>query len=114
MKVVLNACYGGFSLSREAVIRAREISGNKRWGGAVIAGDIYGNGESVPWDYGYVDVPRNDSILVRVVEELGDEANGMCSRLKVVDIPAGTKYRITEYDGLESILTEDDIGWSIA
>ena len=31
-KVVINICYGGFSLSREAVLRAREISGDPKWG----------------------------------------------------------------------------------
>ena len=31
-KVVYNACYGGFSLSREAVILARELSGDPEWG----------------------------------------------------------------------------------
>ena len=40
-KVVYNGCYGGFSLSREAILLARELSGNPTWGGACLKGEIY-------------------------------------------------------------------------
>ncbi|MGZ8405861.1 MAG: hypothetical protein ACXW38_09290 [Nitrospira sp.] len=32
-------------------------------------------------------IPRDDERLVRVVEELGEEANGHCAELKIVEIP---------------------------
>jgi len=49
------------------------------------------------------DIPRSDPDLVKVVEELGEEANGMCSKLKIVEIPDNVNYEIDEYDGMESI-----------
>ena len=47
---------------------------------------------------------RNDSVLVEVVETLGDKASGKYSELKVVEIPDDvTDWRIEEYDGWEHI-----------
>lgn len=49
------------------------------------------------------DIPRDDKDLIRVVEELGEKANGSCASLSVVEIPDGIKWEIDEYDGNESI-----------
>ena len=46
---------------------------------------------------------RADPLLIRVIEELGDLANGGCAKLKVVEIPDGIDYSIDEYDGSEHI-----------
>ncbi len=46
---------------------------------------------------------RGDPLLIQVVEELGDEANGRCAKLKIIEIPNDVDYEIDEYDGLESI-----------
>lgn len=46
---------------------------------------------------------RTDPLLIKVVEELGEEANGRYCKLKVVEIPDGTNFEIDEYDGLETI-----------
>jgi len=46
---------------------------------------------------------RADPDLVKVVEELGDQANGRCADLKIVSIPDDIEYQIQEYDGLEHI-----------
>lgn len=46
---------------------------------------------------------RHNKNLIKVVEELGKKANGICAELAVVEIPDGTDYRIDEYDGLETI-----------
>ena len=84
MKIVINDCYGGFGLSEEAEelnIQKKNISGSLR-------GDIL----------------RNDSVLVEVVETLGDKASREYSELKVVEIPDDvTDWRIEEYDGWEHI-----------
>ena len=47
------------------------------------------------------DVARDDPLLVQVVEELGDAANGKYAELKVVDIPSDVEWTIEEYDGAE-------------
>ena len=44
--------------------------------------------------------------LIKVVKELGKEANGQCAKLKIVEIPDGINWIIDEYDGTESIQEE--------
>lgn len=114
VKFVINDCFGGFSLSREAVLLGRELSGDPSWGGPCIVGDTYPKGETVDHDYGYVDVDRRDAILVEVVEKLKEKASGLCACLKVVKLKEGTKFRITVYDGAETVETEDSIDWEVA
>lgn len=89
-KVVYNACYGGFGLSGAAKARYRELAGH---------------------DYDEWEGARHDPLLVQVVEEMGRGANGECSRLKIASIPDGSKYRIDEYDGQESVETPDSYEW---
>jgi hypothetical protein len=115
-KIVYNGCYGGFGLSAAALRRYAEIKGwqysepnGSSWhSGCVI--DPQGE-ELSEYD---IESNRTDPVLVQVVEELGERANGMCAKLYIEDLPAGTKYRIDEYDGLEHIETNGDIRWSVA
>lgn len=90
-KIVYNGCYGGFGLSDEAKARYAELTGCDP--------DFYDR-----------DLSRHDSVLVQVVEELGDAASGFCGRLKIEEID-GDKYRIDEYDGYESVEQPNDIEW---
>jgi len=133
-KIVYNACYGGFSLSHEAVMRYAEIKGitlyvkEQNWGGHSYA--------TVPWDeydriheechkednyrrvnelyFSDRDIERTDPALVQVVEELGAAADGDCANLQIKEIPAGTLYRIQEYDGYESVATQNSYDWKVA
>lgn len=57
---------------------------------------------------------RADPVLIRVIEEMGKKANGQCATIKIEDIPAGTQYRIDEYDGNESVATRDSYDWKTA
>lgn len=54
---------------------------------------------------------RAHPLIVRVVEELGEKADGECAKLKVVEIPDGIEYHIGEYDGIEHI-AENHRTWS--
>jgi hypothetical protein len=47
------------------------------------------------------DIARDDPYLVKVVEELGEAANGKYADLKVVEVPGDVEWQIAEYDGLE-------------
>jgi hypothetical protein len=60
------------------------------------------------------DIERTDLALVEVVEELGDKANDSCAKLRMIALPAGTKYRIEEYDGFETVMTFEDYKWQTA
>lgn len=111
-KIVYNTRYGGFGLSDLAIRRYLEILG----GEITTEVDEYGstyfflNGVSFEDD----DIARDDPILVRVVEELGSAANGHAAALAIRELPAGTKYRISEYDGVERVITLDEHEWSVA
>lgn len=81
MKFVLNKCYGGFSLSKEAC-------------------DIL---HCNSYDYGDY-YKRSCEELIEVVEKLGDNASGKFAKLRVVEIPdEATDYLIDEYDGAEKL-----------
>lgn len=111
-KIVYNACYGGFSLSDEATSMYLDLSGFKY---EKMNQRFYTEFTVEGWDDFYDRrIDRADPILVEVVEKLGDKANGSCAKLRIEDLPKGTLYRITEYDGYESIETKDDLDWSVA
>lgn len=104
VKIVSNGCYGGFSLSRKAYEMYCELKGiapEPREERRIF--DSYGRG-----------IERSDPDLIRVIEALGEEANGRCAALDITEIPEGTKYRIDEYDGYEQVMTIDDYEWSVA
>jgi hypothetical protein len=84
-KVVINTCFGGFGLSEKAV----EIYAEQK--------------EIVPVDVSTYDIPRDDSTLVAIVEQLGPKAAGRFASLKVVEIPADVEWTVQEYDGAEWI-----------
>jgi hypothetical protein len=106
-KIVYNQCYGGFSLSEEAIQRYSDIKGLDLQNSYVWR---------YPDDEWFEDreIPRNDPALVQVVEELGEAANGPCAKLAIYELPAGTLYRIEEYDGMEHIETVETIKWKVA
>ena len=91
MKVVYNNCYGGFSLSKKAIDLYKELTGKSEEISA----------------YG---INRHDHALVKVVETLGAKADGYLASLRIKEIK-GNKYRIEEYDGIESVIEPDDIEW---
>jgi hypothetical protein len=57
------------------------------------------------------DKQRTHPLIIRVVEELGDKANGPFAELKVVEIPDGIEWEIDEYDGIEHV-AEKHRTWS--
>ena len=79
-KVVVNRCFGGFGLSEEAY-----------------------NELGLKWDgYGYdYNDKRTDPDLIRVVETLGNKANGQFADLEVVEVPDYVDWEIENYDGKE-------------
>ena len=90
MKVVINTCFGGFSISK----RAAEFMAAR--GNVIARAELAEDGEF----YGY---DRTDPDLVAAVEELGLSASGSCAELRVVEIPDGIEWEISDYDGMESV-----------
>jgi hypothetical protein len=137
-KVVYNACYGGFGLSKEAIQRYWDIKGQQvwiedsEWGFSVwlvppeqrlkpqttkeiltMSKDeltAYNKAYSAQsWYYG--NVVRHDPALVQVVLELKDKANAEYANLAIKEVDG--PYRIDEYDGYESVETPDGYDWII-
>ena len=104
-KLVINADYGGFSLSREAVVWMRD-HGSEVARSLTVVGEpgfqetLKQLGVEVAGDY---DIPRDDALLVAAVEELGERAGGSLSSLKVIEIPDGIDWEIASYDGVETV-----------
>lgn len=146
MKIVINKCYGGFSLSPKAVKRIAELQGKEChfFTRALFGEDFYPisfeeslkdsfswTAFSVPnpesfysekgWmeksteeriemdrQFGLINLPerpedRTCPALVQAVEELGKEANGSCADLRVIEIPDGIQWELSEYDGIERV-----------
>lgn len=132
MKVVVNRCHGGFSLSQKAIVRYLELIGKQCFTyievkDRFVKTDNENPAESVlglnytftedcgesfsrnDWDkyttsyFYHRDIERNDPALIQTVQELGEEANGRFAELEIVDIPDDIKWCISEYDGYETV-----------
>ena len=78
MKVVINSCFGGFSTTREFSESIGALS---------------------PYH-----IPRCDAKLIKAVEADAEAVNGICAKLKVVEIPEeATDWEINEYGKLHHI-----------
>jgi hypothetical protein len=138
VKVVINACFGGFGISDAAyeklgewgvpirrytdeqrgpdgryvpepanegeVIFDRELTPE----GSDSLNDIYWKFRDAKvsdrfWDAGWLAGNRSHPLLLRVIAEMGEAANGRHAALRVVEIPDGVEYEIEEYDGNEHI-----------
>jgi hypothetical protein len=127
MKIVINKCFGGFGLSDKAYekliewgIPVKKYEEEKRNENGLYEPQPLNDGEIIfdrtlspekeetftllsrYWE-SWLDNNREHPLLVKVVEELKEEANNKFSKLKIVEIPDGTEYTIEEYDGKEYI-----------
>lgn len=124
VKVAINKCHGGFSLSPKAVhwLACRQGKScyffiSKYEDGEHVFIPAEGYPEGLFWAAFTVKDPENheyenivleqrpdnrsDPELIAVIEELGEEANGAHAEIKIVEIPADVKWEIEEYDGME-------------
>ncbi len=107
-KIVVNKCYGGYSLSDachvELMKRGHELSlreqqeedeayvDEPKWS-ALSWKDSWGR-----------DIPRDDVMLIEVLESLGVEScSGAHASLHVTEVPSNVEWWIHEYDGSEHV-----------
>lgn len=102
MKIVINTCYGGFSISKECA-EYMASKGHKQAKAELKNEPFYGYGHVKGFKDSY---SRTDPILIEAVETLGKEANGTFAELKVIEIPDGINYYIDYYDGVETVREE--------
>lgn len=90
-QIVINKCFGGFGLSKLAQEKFASLKNIDPgiWNSKFFENiDIFG-------------IYRADPDLVKVVTELGFEANDRYSDLKIIDVPDNVEWEIHEYDGVE-------------
>lgn len=114
MKIAVNKCYGGFSVSREVVDILRS-KGYK----IIVNGEAYPDGSicTSQDDWGYhldnedfniesdnYRAYRNNKDLVEAIEKVGEQrASGKLADIKIIEIPNDIEWEIDEYDGIETI-----------
>lgn len=134
VKVVINKCYGGFGISQKALMQL--IESNSTIVEKTPEKEYFPDDDKVYktnkerqqhidwcemiWQNGFVyrlddmganrHTVRANPDLIRVVEALREEANGMHAELKIVEIPADIGWSVHEYDGVEWI-AEDHRTW---
>lgn len=85
MKIVINRCFGGFSLSKK-----------------VLALLPFFFSDGIADDSKEF---RSSPALVELIEKYGENANGSMAKLKIVEIPTeATDFEISNYDGMEHVI----------
>ena len=126
-KVVYNDCYGGYTLSDNAIDWLSE-HGSERTKNFIAHKRIEAKEKEYfsPASQERIDnvtkfyvmdavrsfLKRHDPDLVAVVEALDKEASGTFSELAIAEIDED-KYFIDEYDGMETIVTPADLCWEV-
>jgi hypothetical protein len=128
-KIVVNRCYGGFGLSikaqkyylslvgkeayfykqtklgiRDEGVEFRKVKPDRDDIFIITLTKDLGDVINVFPDEGYwyhESLDRDDVNLVKTVEALGEDANGICAKLEIVEIPDDVEWQIEEYDGQE-------------
>lgn len=104
-RIVINACYGGFGVSQKALhwmrerghpLALKETDIGERWPDTNKLREKF-------LDSFLTQIPRDDELLVQVVETLGKEASANYANLKIVEIPDGVEWDIEDYDGSETV-----------
>ena len=90
MKIAINKCFGGFNVSKEAIIKLNEMGCEHLINGKVITEKHRSENRSCPH-------------LIKVIEEMGEKADGECAKLKIIEIPDDVEFEIDDYDGMESV-----------
>ena len=130
MKVVINAAYGGFGLSPDAIkLYCKKVgqpcyffnlsfenrdnkykstltptdtpTGILSWSAYTIPNlSEFEDSYKYRFDDSFKD-DRTNKHLIETIEELGEKANGPFAKLKIVEVPDDVKWHIAQFDGWE-------------
>jgi hypothetical protein len=92
-EIMFNACYGGFSVSKEAIQCYLDSNGYVFCPYHICRG-----------------LERTDPSMIEIVKQLGARANGKCADIKIQSVPIKYKdyVEVGEYDGYESVCINFD------
>lgn len=93
--MVINRCHGGYGLSKDAAIeiakrKGIEIKNYRDWPLEANTGRPI---EEI--------IRRDDPVLIDVVREMGDKANGECAKLEIVEVNVAID--LSDFDGKETV-----------
>lgn len=92
-KIAYNSCFGGFNLSRSAIL----------WLGS------HGIYDKYPGIKDLNDLPRHEPLLIQCIDELGEDVNeSKCNKIRIAEIDSDVYY-IENYDGEETVITPKDM-----
>ena len=111
MKVVINNCPGEFSLSDEAVQRYVRAKGITLYAHTERCETVFStkhkskrtHKEDGIW-LPKTDIPRNDDILIDIIQTMGKKAETIFSSLVIKDVENNKNWIIIEHDGKEEIV----------
>lgn len=96
MKIVINVCFGGFSVSDKLMKALNLPSAQDNWN--YLDNETFNICSENPLAY------RCYPPLIEAIEKIGNAStNGPFSNLKIIDIPDNVDWYIHEYDGYETI-----------
>lgn len=105
-KVVYNACYGGFGLSKKGALwiykRLPKETQDEVQESSLRTLQYLIEGL----------LPRHSPLLVEMVETLGEQGCAGYARLRIKEIDS-PMYRIDEYDGKETVITPAENTWIV-
>jgi len=94
MKIAINKCYGGFSVSKEVYDEL-----GLEWDEYGMLDNAAFGIKSDNWDE-----YRADPKLIAAIEKIGlEESSGKYADIGIVEIPDDVKWEIDDYDGIETI-----------
>lgn len=98
IEVAFNVCYGGFGISKRAILLMIEY-------GSEEAKKCYAEAKEYGYTFGsYIpNVPRFDPILIRVIKELKKHACAESCELAICKIRLDDLIQLEEHDGKEEI-----------
>ena len=129
MKILVNRCYGGFSISDKAFeeyLKRTNQTFFKSEPKYSFGGSSYYKVPPEEYDAIHKEelnnttnpdrfkrsnelylssmaIERTDPILIEIVEEMGEDSFGVHSEIEVLEIPDGIDWEIEEYDGMEHV-----------
>jgi hypothetical protein len=97
MKIAVNRCYGGFSVSEQVF---KELG--LKWNGfGYLRNDDFGIESTNYFAW------RSHPKLIQAIEKIGvEKASGKLAEIDIVDIPDDIKFEIDDYDGVETVHEE--------
>jgi hypothetical protein len=116
MKLVINNSLSGFGLSDKAIIEYAKRKGISLYPEKSDTSEnlvFYTKPteervEGENFVFNPLLIERDDLVLISIVEDLGTEANGIDSKLKIIEIPdaAANQWYIKDYNGEEYVISD--------